>query len=470
MELYNTLTRKKQTFKPLHDRKVGIYSCGPTVYWNQHIGHLYAYVHWDALVRALRFLGFDVTWVMNITDVGHLTSDEDVGEDKMEKGARRENLTVWQVADKYITQFTDSLTALNITRPDVLCRATEHIQDQIDLIKKIESRGFTYRTSTGLVFDTSKFPDYPKFAHLKLRRQQAGSRVEVDPGKKQPWDFLLWVTNQPQHIMQWDSPWGRGYPGWHIECTAMSTKYLGDRFDIHTGGQEHIPIHHTNEIAQGYGAFGHQTADFWLHNAWLLLKGEKMSKSLGNMYTVQDLIAKGYDPLALRYLIFTSHYRQGLNFTFDALDAAVKTLDKIRTQFISMKSAHDSHRSVLSQDKLTKVNRWQQTFTSQLEDDLNLPGAIATVHQMLSDNIPEYDKVDLLLDWDQILGFNLSSLQAPKPVAIPPRVLRLVQEREQLRQGKRFSQADQLRHQIEDQGYTLEDTPGGPVVKQLPQS
>jgi cysteinyl-tRNA synthetase len=401
MQLYNTLTRNKQEFKPIKKNNVSIYSCGPTVYWNQHIGHMYAYVHWDALVRTLRYLGFDVTWVMNITDVGHMTSDEDAGEDKMEKGARREGLTVWQIADKYIDQFTESLDLLNITRPDTLCRVTEHIQEQIDLIKKIEARGFTYQTKTGLVFDTSKFPDYPKFARLDLQKQQAGSRVEVDPEKKQPWDFLLWVTNQPAHAMQWDSPWGKGFPGWHIECTAMSTKYLGEQFDIHTGGQEHLSVHHTNEIAQGHGAFGHNTANFWLHNNWLQIKGEKMSKSLGNIHTTQDLIAKGYDPLALRYQIFTSHYRKGLNFTFDALDGAAKALDKLRQQFSAMRRAGDRQRTILSEDKLAKVQRWQQTFIQFLEDDLNLPGALATVHQMLTDNIPEYDKVDLLLDWDQ---------------------------------------------------------------------
>jgi len=288
--LTNTLTRKKENFSPLKKGSVGIYSCGPTVYWNQHIGHMYAYVQWDVLVRLLRFQGNEVNWVMNLTDVGHMTSDEDAGEDKMEKGAKREGLTVWQIADKYIKQFTDSLMLLNIKTPDVLCRATDHIEDQIELIKKIEANGFTYKTGTGLVFDTSKFPDYAKFANLNLEDQKAGARTEVDPEKRNPWDFLLWVTNQPNHIMQWDSPWGKGFPGWHIECTAMSTKYLGERFDIHTGGKEHVSVHHTNEIAQGYGAFGHQTADYWLHNEWLLVNGEKMSKSLGNNVLVTDLI------------------------------------------------------------------------------------------------------------------------------------------------------------------------------------
>src|ERR1035437_5301966 len=269
-ELYlsNTLSQKKEKFTPIKEGEIGIYSCGPTVYWNQHVGHMYAYVQWDILVRFLRSQGNKTKWVMNLTDVGHLVSDEDIGEDKMEKGAAREGLSVWQIADKYIAQFRESLELLNIKTPDVLCRATEHIPEQIELIKKIEKNGFTYQTKTGLVFDTGKFPGYADFAHLNLEKQDAGSRVAVDEEKKKPWDFLIWITNQPNHIMKWESPWGVGFPGWHIECTAMSVKYLGERFDIHTGGKEHIPVHHTNEIAQAHGPFGHQTANFWLHNEW----------------------------------------------------------------------------------------------------------------------------------------------------------------------------------------------------------
>ncbi|MGB6882006.1 MAG: class I tRNA ligase family protein, partial [Microgenomates group bacterium] len=298
--LTNSLTRKKEKFVPIDPLNVGIYSCGPTVYWNQHIGHMYAYIQWDTLVRLLRYSGFKVKWVMNITDVGHMTSDQDEGEDKMEKGAKREGLTVWEIADKYIKQFLESLDLLNIQKPGILSRATEHIEDQIGLIKKIEENGFTYKTKTGLVFDTSKFKVYPDFARLDLEKQKAGTRVEVDPEKKRPWDFLLWVTNQPNHVMQWDSPWGKGFPGWHIECTAMSSKYLGEQFDIHTGGREHIPVHHTNEIAQAYGAFGKPSANYWLHNDWLTLKEEKMSKSLGNLILVTDLVAKGFDPIDFR--------------------------------------------------------------------------------------------------------------------------------------------------------------------------
>src|SRR3972149_7431415 len=274
MNLYNTLTRKLEDFKPINPSNVGIYSCGPTVYWNQHIGHMYAYVQWDVLVKTLKFFGYKTKWVMNITDVGHMTGENegnaDVGEDKMEKGAKREGVSVWDLADKYILQFLDSLNLLNIRKPDVVSRATEHISQQIDLIKMIEANGFTYKTKMGLVFDTSKFKDYIEFANIDLKKLVKREDVTDDPEKKNPWDFFLWVTGNKDHIMQWDSPWGRGYPGWHIECTAMSVTYLGESFDIHTGGIEHIGVHHTNEIAQGYGAFGHRTANYWLHNAWLM--------------------------------------------------------------------------------------------------------------------------------------------------------------------------------------------------------
>src|SRR3989339_1374999 len=292
MKLFNTLTRQVDEFKPVKQGQVGIYSCGPTVYWNQHIGHMYAYVQWDTLVRVFKYMGNQVNWVMNVTDVGHMTSDEDTGDDKMEKGAAREGLTVWEIAEKYTKQFLESMDKLNIQRPDTLCRATEHIPEQIELISLIEKNGFSYKTKTGLVFDTSKFPRYADFAGLNLDEQAAGSRTEVDMDKKKPWDFLLWVTNQPEHIMKWDSPWGIGFPGWHLECTAMSVKYLGEQFDIHTGGKEHVAVHHTNEIAQGFGAFGARTANYWLHNEWLTLKGAKISKSLGNMITISDVIEK----------------------------------------------------------------------------------------------------------------------------------------------------------------------------------
>ncbi len=446
MKLYNTLTRSLEEFKPVNEGKVGIYSCGPTVYWNQHIGHMYAYVHWDSLVRAFRYLGCDVKWVMNVTDVGHLVSDEDEGEDKMEKGAKREGVTVWEIADKYIAQFKDSMNSLGITAPDVLCRATEHINEQIELIKKIESNGYTYKTSTGLVFDTGKFADYDKFGKLNLDKQDAGARVEVDKEKKQPWDFLLWVTNQPEHIMKWDSPWGVGFPGWHIECTAMSTKYLGETFDIHTGGKEHIPVHHTNEVAQGWGAFGHQTANYWLHNEWMTLNGEKISKSLGNSVLVTDVEAKGYDPKALRYLILTSHYRTGLDFKWESLEASQKAMVRLRNMISGWEIGEITENS----------GDFRKAFTAALENDLNMAGALAVVWDVTKSALGNGEKKALIAEFDRVLGLDLITT-----AIVPEDIAKLVERRNVAKKERNFMEADRLRKEIEDNGYRVEDTAEG---------
>jgi len=446
LKLYNTLTRKKENFKPIKKGHVGIYSCGPTVYWNQHIGHMYAYVQWDCLVRAMEYMGLKVKWVMNITDVGHMTSDEDVGEDKMEKGAKREGISVWQIADKYIKQFTNSMKLLNINEPDVLCRATKHIQEQIDLIKKIEGNGFAYHTQTGLVFDTSKFKDYVKFAKLNLEEQEAGARVKIDPEKKQPQDFLLWVTNQPDHIMQWDSPWGKGFPGWHIECTAMSTKYLGETFDIHTGGKEHIPVHHTNEIAQGYGAFKHQTANYWLHNEWLMIKGMKISKSLGNAILVSDLQEKNFDPLALRYLIITSQYRKGLVFSWESMESAQKSYERLKNILSGLKDDGEENEKYLKE------------FSKAISDDLNLPNALAVLWELLRDEKAK-GKLRTVKKMDTIFGLDL--LKKEKQGTLTKEEEKLIEEREKARKKKDFKKSDEIRSELKRLGVILEDTPDG---------
>lgn len=454
LKLYNTLTRKLEEFKPLKTKSVGVYSCGPTVYWNQHIGHMYAYVMWDGMVRLLKAEGYEVNWIMNITDVGHLTSDEDTGEDKMEKGAKREGITVWQIAEKYMNQFLGSLDQLNIQRPDVLARATEHIPEQIELIKIIEKNDFTYKTKTGLVFDTSKFADYADFAKLNLEKQEAGARVEVDPEKKKPWDFLLWVTNQPEHVMKWDSPWGVGFPGWHIECTAMSTKYLGEQFDIHTGGKEHIPVHHTNEVAQAYGAFGRQTANYWLHNGWLTMKGEKISKSLGNMILVTDLIKKGFDPLALRYLILTSNYRQGLDFTWESMQASQTTLDNLRQEVRSWEKPGEANKEY-----------WER-FLEMASNNLNFPQALAVMWEMVKSDLSTSKKSATLLEMDKVLGLKLDKYVG-KPLEIPAEVQKLVEQREDARKAKDFEKSDKLRHEIKKLGFEVEDTSSGPRLKSV---
>ena len=466
MKVYNTATRQKEEFKPIKENEVGIYSCGPTVYWNQHIGNMYAFLSWDILARSLRYLGYKVTWMMNITDVGHNTSDEDTGEDKMEKGAKRESLTPWEIAKKYEVQFLDSLDLLNIERPDVIWRATDHIEEQIELAKKIEANGFTYKTKTGLVFDTSKFPDYAKFANLKLNEMESGARVEVDEDKKNPWDFLLWVTNQPNHIMKWNSPWGEGFPGWHLECTAMSTAKLGETFDIHTGGIEHIGVHHTNEIAQGFGAFGHNTANYWMHNAWLTLKDGKMSKSLGNVYTIQDLVKMGYDQLAFRYLTLTSHYRNGLVFSLDSLKAAESGLRQLWSKLGFLKTK-------VAQGKIPrgKINsEYKEMFINVISNDLATSEALAITWKLLKDtSILEEDRLETILDFDKVLGLQLDMGPSWKKVLegeiekeaieekIPEEIEKLAEERQKAREDKNWAESDRLREVIKDKGYLVED-------------
>lgn len=463
MEIFltNTLTRKKEKFIPVEKDKVYIYSCGPTVYWNQHIGHMYAYVQWDILVRFLRFLGNDVKWVMNVTDVGHMTSDEDEGEDKMEKGAAREGKTVWEIADKYTEQFKDSMNLLGINAPDELCRATDNITEQIKLAQTIEKNGFAYRTKKGLVFDTSKFPNYPNFGNLKLEEMKSRSDVETDPEKKNPWDFFLWAVN-PKHIMKWESPWGEGYPGWHLECTAMSVKYLGrENFDIHTGGIEHINVHHTNEIAQGYAAFGKQTANYWLHNSHLLGEGGiKMSKSLGNFVTVQELVERGYDPLALRYLYLNSHYRKGISFSYESLDASATALNNLRERVSSLRDQKD--RTTLSKEKEAVQESFINRFKNSLADDINTPQGLAILWEVLKSNIPSTDKYDLALSFDEVLGLNLGEGgNWTKEDEISEDLSDAIAARAALKKQGLFEQADRVRKDIESKGYIVEDLGDG---------
>ena len=446
MKIYNTVTRRKEVLKTIKPGVVGIYSCGPTVYWNQHIGHMYAYTQWGVLVSFLRYIGYKVKWVMNITDVGHLTSDADTGEDKMEKGAAREGLSPWEIARKYEKQFVESLELFKIQKPDVLCRATDHIPEQIELAKRIETNGFAYKTETGLVFDTSKFKDYAGFANLKLEEMESGARVEVDSEKRNPWDFLLWVTNQPNHIMKWESPWGVGFPGWHLECTAMSTKYLGETFDIHTGGIEHIGVHHTNEIAQGYGAFGHQTANYWIHNAWLTLKGgEKMSKSLGNGYTAEQLVEMGFDPLAHKYLVLTSHYRKGLEFSLESLKASQAALFKLRSLLSGWADGGEIN------------NDYKNEFVEFLSNDLSTGEALALIWKLTKDEtVGDEDKKATIFDFDRVLGLGLDKKIAEEEV--PQDILDLVKERKKAREEKNWGESDRLREVIKEKGYLVEDS------------
>ncbi len=448
--LYNTATRTKEEFKPIIEGKVGIYSCGPTVYSSPHIGNMYAYICWDILVRTLRYLGMDVDWVVNITDVGHLVNDSNSGEDKMEKGSRITGLSAWDLAKKYEAEFVENLDKLNIARPNVMPRATEHIKEQIELIQKIEANGFSYKISDGIYFDTGKMANYGDFANVDIEKLREGARVEINDEKRNPTDFALWKFS-PQNEkrqMEWGSPWGVGFPGWHIECTAMSTKYLGNPFDIHTGGEDHIKIHHTNEIAQGFGAFGAQTARFWLHNAFITFKGEKISKSTGGLYTVTDLEKMGYDPLIYRYMVLTSHYKKAMSFSLENLDKARVAYNKFR-EFVAK----------LPNEGLV-VTEYSDLFKSKIANNLAMPEAMALVWKLVKDEtVKDEDKKATLLDFDKVLGLNLGIKNNEE--LIPDEIKQLAEDRIKAKADKNWSESDRLRELITEKGYIVEDSVTG---------
>ncbi len=456
--LTNTLSRKKELFVPIDPPDVGLYTCGMTVYDYAHIGHGRKYVTDDILKRVLTANGYKVKHVQNVTDVGHLVSDADEGEDKLEKGAAKAGKTVWKVAEFFTKNFYDSMDELNIVRPDVVCKATDHIQEQIGLVKKLMEKNFAYDTPEAVYFDVVKFPEYGHAFGQKLEEKKIGVREEVHTGehKRNPQDFALWfktVGRFANHTMHWDSPWGDGFPGWHIECSAMSMKYLGERFDIHTGGEDHISIHHPNEIAQAEAATGkHPFVKYWLHTAFLMVDGKKMSKSLNNFFTVQDVIDKGIDPVSLRYLYLTAHYRDPMNFTWDSLSAAQNALNRLRTMVNGQKS---DNRTVLSEEKRSKPDNLRESFMAAVNDDLNTPQAIAVLWEVLKSNIPSEDKYDLAMTFDEILGLKLS--EAPKQIEIPENIKKLMEERKNLREQKKFDEADEIRKQIEEAGFEVND-------------
>lgn len=471
MKVFNTLTRRIEEFAPAVPPNVTLYACGPTVYDFAHIGNFRTYVFTDVLVRALRYMGYSVTYVMNITDVGHLVSDADSGEDKMEKGARREGKSAWDIAKYYTDAFLEDSAKLNLVEPDVRPKPTEHIQEQIDMVKTLIDKGFAYTINDGIYFDTSKQPDYGKLTGQNLEELKEGARVEVNPQKKNPTDFALWKFSYPEgrsfdptkddaakrRQMEWDSPWGIGFPGWHIECSAMSRKHLGDQIDIHTGGADLIPVHHTNEIAQSEAATGVVPfVRFWLHGQFILVNNEKMSKSRGNFYRLADIETKGFNPLSLRYFYFTAHYRTYLNFTWETIKQSESALNQLYEQVNKLK-AQKGERNTLSQEKLDKVNKYRDKFRESLENDLNMPQALAVVWEVVKSNIPSPDKYDLLMDFDEVLGLNLGSWEA-KDEDIPDHIRTLLVQRNELRGLKRFSEADAVRAEIEAQGYFIEDT------------
>jgi cysteinyl-tRNA synthetase len=452
IDLYDTYTRSLRTFEPLH-KEVGLYTCGPTVYDYAHIGNLRTYVFTDLLRRVLEFNGYTVKHVMNITDVGHLTSDADSGEDKMEKGSRRTGRTAWEIAEYYTQSFREDLQRLNILEPHIWCKATEHIPEQIEFIKCIEANGYTYQTSDGIYFDTSRLPDYGHLARLDIEGLQAGARIEIGE-KLHATDFALWKFSPPgqQRQMEWDSPWGIGFPGWHIECSTMSAKYLGKFFDIHCGGEDHISVHHTNEIAQTEACYGTRLANFWMHGYFLQFDEAKMSKSAGGFLRLQNLVDQGYDPLAFRFFCLNAHYRAKLNFTLDALDNAVISLDRLRTQVFEWGEPGSIDEGCVDQ------------FTAQINDDLNMPRALAVLWEVARSQLPGSTKKATLLLFDRVLGLRLGEWE-PVEETIPDEIISLLQERQQARTEKRWADADALRKQISEAGYDIEDTPQGPRAK-----
>jgi len=453
LRLYDTYSRTIRDFQPLNPSLVGLYTCGPTVYDYAHIGNLRTYIFEDILRRTLEFNGYTVRHVVNITDVGHLTSDADTGEDKMEKGSRRTGKTAWELAELYTEAFKSDMYQLNLLEPTVWCRATDHIQEQIDFIACIEKNGYTYPTSDGIYFDTSKLQDYGYLARLDIAGLQAGSRIELGE-KRHITDFALWKYSpkDQQRQMEWDSPWGMGFPGWHIECSAMSTKYLGRFFDIHCGGEDHIPVHHTNEIAQSEACYGSRLANFWMHGYFLQLESERMSKSSGSFLRLQSLINRGYDPLTYRFFCMSAHYRVKLSFSWEGLEGARISLDRLRSAVYEwgMPGAVD--------------NDYLGQFTNQINDDLNMPRALAVTWDLARSDLPPSVKKATLLEYDRVLGLRLGDWR-PKDEIIPDDILEMVHQRQDARREKRWADADSLRQAIMTAGYEVEDTPTGPKVK-----
>jgi len=450
--LYNTLTRKKEEFKPIKKNSVGLYTCGPTVYNFAHIGNLRSYVFEDILKRALLYNGYKVKHVMNITDVGHLTGDMDMGEDKLEVGAKREGKTAWQIAEFYAKAFRDDLKKLNILEPEVWCKATDYIKEQIDLIKILETKGYTYKTSDGIYYDTAKFKGYNKLSHLDLATLREGARVEVNEEKRNPTDFALWKfgPEDKKRQMEWPSPWGVGFPGWHIECSAMSLTLLKDQLDIHCGGIDHINIHHTNEIAQSEAATGKKFFNYWLHGAFLnIAGGKKMAKSADGFLTLENaFIKKGINPLVFRFACLQTHYRKPMEYSEAAMKNAKTGLEHLYNQVKELGGS------------VSKINQeFKKKFLEAVNDDINMPQALAAIQELLKSSLVNEEKLATVLDFDKVLGLNLH--QAGIAEKIPSEIKKLAEEREAARQNKNWQESDRLRLEIEKLGYIVEDIKDG---------
>jgi cysteinyl-tRNA synthetase len=466
LRLFNTLSRQLEEFRPLAPGQVGVYACGPTVYNYAHLGNLRTYVFEDLLVRTLRYLGFQVRHVMNVTDVGHLTDDADQGEDKMVKSAREQGLSVWQIAEFYSRAFFEDLARLNVQQPSVICRATEHIDDMIALIRRLEARGFTYGAGGNIYFDISRLPDYGKLTAQNLEELKAGARVEVDTGKRNPLDFALWFTRSKfeHQAMLWDSPWGRGYPGWHIECSAMSMRYLGEQFDIHCGGVDHIPVHHTNEIAQAEAATGRPWVSYWLHAEFLVLAREKMAKSAGGFLTLATLMERGFDPLDYRQFCLNAHYRSQLAFSWEALEAARSARRNLRERLAQLLA--EAEPSARETDEPERD--YLQAFTENLSADLNVPKGLADLWGLLKDErLSPSARARGALVMDRVLGLGLGEVKPARQEPLEEGVRALIDERSRARAARDWARADELREKLKRFGVLVEDTPDGVRWKKL---
>ena len=461
MKLYNTMDRKVEDFVPIEEGKVGMYCCGPTVYNYAHIGNLRTFIFEDVLHKTLQEAGYSVKHVMNITDVGHLTGDGDDGEDKLGKRSRETGKSVWDIAKFYTDAFFADEKALNIERPQVVCKATDHIQDMIALIQRLEEKGHTYTAGGNVYFSIDTIDDYGKLAGQKQEDKLSGARIVVDGNKRNPQDFVLWFTNSKfgEQAMMWDSPWGRGYPGWHVECSAMSMKYLGEHFDIHCGGIDAIPVHHTNEIAQS-----ETWVNYWCHGEFLLNDKGKMSKSSGEFLTLPVLVSHGYDALDYRYFCLTGHYRTQLKFSYEALDHARSARERLVAAVSEMKAKTEPS-AVLGE----KAAEYKDKFFSSLFNDLRCPEALAVMWKMVKDgSVSDADKLALLLKMDNVLSLSLDKVPAKKEEKVGgEEEWKLVEERSMAKKNKDYARADQIRKELEERGYLVKDTPKGPILEKI---
>ena len=452
---YNTLTHSKEKFSPINKEEVRIYSCGPTVYKDATIGNMRTNIFQDTLRRTLEYNGFKVKQAMNITDVGHLVSDGDEGEDKMIKSARQEGKEPLEIANYYTKLFFKDLENLNIEIPEIICKATDNIEDMLKAVEDLVKRGYAYETSSAIYFDISKLDKYPILSNLDIENQKAGARVEVDKEKRNPHDFAVWIKAPENHLMKWNSPWGPSYPGWHIECSVMSKKYLGEVFDIHTGGIDLIPTHHENEIAQSKGMCGKVPANYWMHGEFLLINGGKMSKSLGNVYLLQDIIDRGYEPLVYKLFCYSIQYRKKLNFTWEGMDSAKISLDRLR-------EAYQKHLNGTDEIDENILEQYKNNFNEAINDDLNMPVAMSVVWELAKR--PEKSKKvsQLLKDFDRVLGLKKDE---DKKQNIPDEIKELLKQREEARKNKDWSESDKLRDIIKEKGYIVKDSKEGQTIE-----